>query len=188
MSGAVTVKDVMARDFLGVSEGDLVGETVELLLAEGVECAVVLRGHEPVGLLTERDALATLAGGDPSSAVADAMTDPAVTVPAGERLPAVAGRMAREGVRWVLAVTDDEPVGLVTAHDVVTASTLVPEADRTFDADARFGADEPVGLAGEPAVTGDGYSTQGVCEACGTLARGLADANGRLVCPNCREA
>lgn len=177
MSSAVTVRDVMTRQFVGVSESDGVVETVELLLAEGAECAIVLRGREPVGTLSERDVLSLVTGDtDPASAtVSDVMSDGVIDVSSGESLAAAAGTMGREGVRWLLAIEDEEPVGVVTAHDVVVASTMMPEDD----------AGTPATAATDPAAE---YDTQGICEACGALARELANANGRLVCPNCREA
>ncbi len=177
MSSAVTVRDVMTREFLGVSEGDEVLETIELLLEEGSECAVVLRGRDPVGAVSERDALSVLVREtDPTSAtVSDVMSDGIVRISSGASLPAAAGAMSREGVTWLLAVEDDGPVGVVTAHDIVTASTMVPDSNEAPTA-VSMGANDPEAE----------YDTQGICEACGTLARDLVNENGQLVCPNCR--
>ena len=52
MNENVTVREVMEREFVGVSESDGVLETSELLLREGSDLAVVLRGSEPVGVVT----------------------------------------------------------------------------------------------------------------------------------------
>lgn len=178
MSSAVTVRDVMTREFLGVSEGDPLLETVEMLLEDGTECAVVLRGRDPVGRLSERDALSVLVEGtDPAAAtVADVMSDGVVRISSGASLTAAAGTMAREGVGWLLAI-EDGPVGVVSAHDIVAASTMVPDAEQSPTAVS-------TGVTDHEAE----YDTQGICEACGTLARDLTNANGRLVCPNCRDA
>ncbi|WP_049902935.1 CBS domain-containing protein [Halococcus agarilyticus] len=177
MSSAVTVRDVMTREFVGVSESDGVVETVELLLEEGAECAIVLRGRDALGMLSERDALSLVASDtDPAATtVADVMSDGVVQVSSGESLAAAAGTMEREGVRWLLAIEEEDPVGVVTAHDVVVASTLVPEADTGTG---------PASTATDPEAE---YDTQGICEACGALARDLVSVNGQLVCPNCRE-
>ena len=177
MSSAVTVREVMTREFLGVSESDGVAETVELLLAEGAACAIVLRGRDPVGTLSERDALSLVTSdADPATAtVADVMSDGVVQVPSHDSLTAAAGRMGREGVRWLLAVEDEDPIGVVTAHDIVVASTMVPETDTATG--PRSDTTDPAG----------GYDTQGICEACGVLANDLVNANGQLICGNCRE-
>ena len=176
MSSAVTVRDVMTRQFLGVSEGDPLLETVELLLEDGADCAVVLRGRDPVGTLSERDALSLLVGEtDPDAAtVSEVMNDGVVRISSGASLAAAAGAMAREGVGWLLAV-EDEPAVVVTAHDIFAASTMVPDAEESR---ARS-----TGVTDPEAE----YDTQGICEACGTLARDLVKANGQLVCTNCRE-
>lgn len=177
MSSAVTVHDVMTREFLGVNEADELGETVSLLLETGADRAVVLRGRTPVGAMGERDALSALVRwDDPASAtVADVMDDAIVRVAPDASLTAAARAMSRENVGWLLAM-DGEPVGVVTSHDVVVAHTMAPETDT------------------EPPMTEEGvidpetqYDTQGICEACGTLARDLVEVNGQLICPNCRE-
>lgn len=174
MSSAVTVREVMTREFLGVSEGDDLLETVELLLAEGADCAVVLRGRDPVGALDERDALSALVDDAvlDAATVGDVMSDGVVRVAADASLAAAAGAMAREDTDWLLAVAD-EPVGVVSAYDVVAASTIAPDAE---------------GETG-PTATPDAaaHDTQGICEACGTLAGDLASVNGQLVCANCRD-
>ena len=177
MSSAVTVRDVMTREFVGVSESDGVIQTVELLVAEGAECAIVLRGRDAVGMVSDRDALSVVTSDtDPAAAtVADVMSDGVVRIPSSGSLATAAETMEREGVRRLLAIEEAEPVGVVTAHDVVAASTLVPEPG--------------AGVGPAPATTDPvaEYDTQGICEACGALAHDLVDANGRLVCPNCRE-
>jgi signal-transduction protein with cAMP-binding, CBS, and nucleotidyltransferase domain len=168
----------MTREFVGVSEGDRVVETVELLLEEGAACAIVLRGHDPVGMVSERDALSLLTSDtDPAATtVADVMSDGVIQVPSDESLTAAAETMGRESVRWLLATKDEDPVGVVTAHDIVVASTMVPEADT---------GTEPPSTTSDPAAE---YDTQGICEDCGALASDLVNANGQLVCANCREA
>ena len=138
MSASITVRDVMTREFVGVSEGDEVVSTARLLLEEGAECAVAMRGREPVGLLTERDLLAwfvggerggpasddsarnTNAGSDPDTSddpamVGDAMSTPVRTVPADDTLEEASREMSRRGVRWLVAI-DDEPSGVPIAR------------------------------------------------------------------------
>jgi CBS domain-containing protein len=174
MSTDITVREVMIREFLGVSEGDDLLETVELLLDENADCAVVLRGRDPVGALNERDALSVLVGGtDPDAVtVSDVMSDGVVRVASDASLAAAAGAMVREDINWLLAV-ENEPVGVVSSYDIVAASTIAPDAGEA-----------------SPTATPDAaaYDTQGICETCGTLARDLVNVNGQVVCANCRDA
>ncbi|WP_049913042.1 CBS domain-containing protein [Halococcus thailandensis] len=174
MSSAITVREIMTREFLGVSESDDLLETVELLLDEAADCAVVLRGPDPVGALDERDALSLLVGEtDPAAAtVTDVMDDGVVRVASDASLTAAAEAMAREEADWLLVV-EDEPVGVVSAYDIATASTIAPVV-----------GDGTVSTATEPSPT---YDTQGICEHCGTLTHDLVTVNGQSVCANCRE-
>jgi CBS domain-containing protein len=175
MSSAITVREVMTREFLGVSEGDDLIETVELLLDEDAGCAVVLRGRDPVGALDERDVLSVLVGGtDPDAAtVSDVMSEGVVRVASDASLAAAAGAMAREDADWLLAV-EDEPVGVVSAYDIVAASTIAPDAE------------SETGPTAMPDAAA--HDTQGICETCGALAGDLMSVNGQLVCANCRDS
>ncbi|WP_195155705.1 CBS domain-containing protein, partial [Halorubrum sp. AJ67] len=51
-----TVRDVMHREFLGVSESDSLSDAAALLVEEETNCVVVVRGGDPVGRLESRDA------------------------------------------------------------------------------------------------------------------------------------
>ena len=70
MEPDATVREVMNREYLGVSESDTVGETASMMLDDGAEVVVVVRGSEPVGIMTERDALAAVVEGSQDAAVA----------------------------------------------------------------------------------------------------------------------
>ena len=82
MNVDVTVRDVMSHEFVGVNESDDVRGTVQLMLEEGVDCAVVLRGQEPVGVLTERDVLTLVAedGSPEGTTVGELMGESGPTV------------------------------------------------------------------------------------------------------------
>jgi CBS domain containing-hemolysin-like protein len=187
----------MDRQFVGVSESDDLVETVELLLREGADTAVVLRGRTPVGVLTDRDVLALLVDGpEPEDAtVADAMSPRIPTVDATETLPAAADRMsARDARRLVVTEpTGDEPLGIITEHDLLATST---------HGTAGAGANRAAGVAPGDEIEGgvatalatesetdaaDSFQNQGICERCGTFSRDLVGFNGQLLCSDCRD-
>ena len=60
MDAEMTIRDVMSREFVGVSESDPLDATIDLMLEEKADCVVVLRGDEPVGMMTERNVLASV--------------------------------------------------------------------------------------------------------------------------------
>lgn len=171
MNGELTVRDVLGHEFVGVSESDSVSETASLLLAESVPAAVVLRGDEPVGLLTERDALSALAAGvdAETTAVSDVMYPDVPAVDASNVIESAIERMRAEGVRWLVVETEDGVEGVLTESDLLTAVTLdghreTPSVERS---------PEPH----------DGGS---ICQECGAFTRDLLDREGNLLCPSCR--
>ncbi len=198
MEGTTTVGDVMTREFLGVSEGDPVAGVVSLLVDEGSDCAVVLRGDDAVGLVRDRDVLAAVADdADLAATTADSLAvEPGPTVPAQGALAEAAAAMAAAGRRVLLVTEDGSPAGVVTARDLATAPAALGPATP--------GANDPAGspdpdAAPDPAPTDPAsglaagedpaaYSTQSVCERCGALAGDLRNFNGQLVCADCREA
>ncbi|MEZ3163273.1 CBS domain-containing protein [Halorubrum sp. RMP-47] len=128
-----TVRDVMHREFLGVSESDSLPEAAALLVDEETNCLVVVRGGEPVGRLESRDALDALLDATGVAAASEAETDPAdltvgdamgpplPAVSPDDSLAAVEERLVAEGADRVVAVDDGAAVGIVTDGDALAA-------------------------------------------------------------------
>lgn len=192
MNGDVTVREVMKREFVGVSEPDTLGDVGKLMLEEDVEAVVVLRGSSPEGMVTQQDVLeAAVEGADLDSvAVSDAMDPDPPSVRPAASLAAATDEMSGLPTRHLLVEDNGEVVGLISEYDVVTASSLDPGVD----SDAREADEEPMvteRTAGpgqvEAAATDQGYSNQGICEVCGSLTRDLSSFNGQLVCSDCKD-
>lgn len=206
MEGEVTVRDVMTRDYVGVSESDTVLGAVRLMDEDGVGCVVVLRGSDPVGILTESDVLALVADErDPAEVeVSAAMSEPVVSVDADRELADAASTMSREDIRRLVVNNGDELVGVLSERDVIAASASLSGIPSVRDPGAvgSPGVGEPGDVGGtgvgEPmegeatgAATPDEsdryeYSDRSICEACGTLSRELTNVNGQLICADCR--
>jgi CBS domain-containing protein len=199
----VSVREIMTREFVGVSESDSLAGAVDLLLSEGARTAVVLHGSDPVGLVSTAGALAAYADGGESRPVSDVMATPAPTVPPDASLGAAAREMTNEATDAVLVVGDGGPVGVVSCRDVVSAAAAFSEEPTATD-DLAAGGEPGVGTAGDEQVvgtTGGGteagagemaaeatdYSTQSVCEICGSFSPDLNNFNGQLICADCRE-
>jgi CBS domain-containing protein len=201
-----TVRDVMHREFLGVSESDRLADAASLLVKEGTGSLVVLRGGEPVGRLHCRNALDALlesdgwTPGEDGPTVGSVMSPSLPTVTPEDSLATVEERLVSEGVDSVVVVEAGQAVGVVTAGDALAAG-----APRTGDgardplddeslrgtrrgSEGLVGSDGGVDPASEAATTEtSGSTTQGVCENCGALVPDLVSANGQAVCPECRE-
>ena len=182
----VTVRDIIGREYVGVSESDTVQAAAELMLEEDADTVVVLRGREPVGMLTCRDALSTLlVGGDAAQqSVSTVMSDPAPSVSTLADVDEAADIMFSEPTGQLLVFDNGEFVGLLTEREVM-AATSSRAVDRRFDSDAE-GA-ELVADGSDVEVEAEEFSTQSICEVCGSLVRELSNMNGQLICADCRE-
>ncbi|WP_408959092.1 cyclic nucleotide-binding/CBS domain-containing protein [Natrinema sp. 74] len=200
MESELSVRDVLTNEYVGVSESDSILETVRLMREERTSCALVVRGTDPVGIVTEWDVLGLVADEDDpaGTTVEEAMTAPVIAVGPDRSLTDVATTMARQNIRNVVVEDEDGLVGLVTQRDVIAAAgsfratmTPVRSSEPPLDRDREV-ADATTARATEADDArlvpngGDEYTTQGVCEACGSLADALWDANGQLVCADCR--
>ena len=170
MYEGVTVRDVMSREFVGVSESDSLTETASLLLAEGSSAAVVLRGGSPVGLFTERDALSALANGvtTDSASVSELMHRSVPAVRADSDLGTAVERMRVEDIRWLVVESESGVEGLVTETDLLTAVSLDDHREPAVDSTAKR------------------HEGGSICQGCGTVTRDLLDHDGDLLCPSCR--
>jgi CBS domain-containing protein len=184
MDEPVTVRDVMNRSYVGVSEADSVAGAAELMRDEGVHSAVVLRGSEPVGVLDEDRLIDVVADRrDPAETTAGDVMRPAVAVDADQRLEGAIGAMTTDGLRHLLVEENGEVVASVSEHDIVTAYSVL--GARTEPAEAPMATPTAVGDEAAAELDREVYSTQGVCESCGALTRELSSHNGQLVCADC---
>ncbi|MEF8853208.1 MAG: CBS domain-containing protein [Haloarculaceae archaeon] len=200
MDGDVPVREVMDGEYVGVSESDTVRETAELLLSEGVGSVVVLRGSDPVGLVTRGDALGAFVSDEGGAEVSNVMRSTVPTVSPGTTLGEAADELAAMDTGHLVVTDGSEPVGVLTEHDLVAASPFAPGRDpvepataavgRSDDPDVEYGEEfdedydgqlEGSGAAGRP------FEDQSICEGCGSLARDLSTFNGQLLCADCRD-
>ncbi len=190
MESELSVRDVLTKEYVAASESDTVLGAVELMRTEHVGCVLVLRGSDPVGIMTEWDVLGLVDDErDPAETlVEDVMSTPVVTIDADRSLTDAADTMTRENFRNLVVFDGDDLLGVLTQRDVIAAAgsfqaTTAPSRPQkppighpsSTDTDAEL---RPNG--------GDEYTTQGVCEACGSLAESLWESNGQLVCADCR--
>lgn len=190
MNADVTVREVVDREYIGVSESDSLRDTVELLLDEGVECALVLRGTSPVGMLTDRDILRELVGETDAAeaTAADAMRNSVPTIDADASLPMAIDRVSAESTRHLIVEEGpgEEPLGLLTEHDLLASTRM----DVTGQGDGQPQQPNPnrgVSARADEAAETESFDEQSICESCGALARDLAVFNGQLLCTDCRS-
>jgi CBS domain-containing protein len=184
----VRVQEVMDREYVGVSESDPLVETVELLLREETETAVVQRGSDLVGVLSERDVLAAVVEGPPpdEASVGEVMTESVPSISPDATVEKAVGEMSTRSEGRLVVTSGDEPVGLLSERDLLAARGY-----RTGESAADATRRETVtamerATAGMDAA-GNRFQDQSICEGCGALASDLAGFNGQMLCPECRD-
>lgn len=207
MESELSVTDVLTTDYVGVSESDTVLGAVRLMREERASCVLVVRGAEPVGIMTEWDVLELVADErDPGeTTVGDVMTTPVITLEPDHSLTDAATMMGRQDIRNVVIEDEEDVRGIVTQRDVIAAASSFqsavspmpsnsnPDPNAATMADPDRPVDDRATQSADDAETellpngGDEYTTQGVCEACGSLADSLWESNGQLVCSDCRS-
>ena len=184
----VTVQEVMDREYVGVSESDALVETVELLLREEAEAAVVQRGSVPVGVLTARDVLAAVVEGPPpeDASVGEVMTESVPSVGPNTTVERAVSEMSTRSERRLVVTNGTKPVGVVSERDLLAA-----QAYRTGESAADLTRRETITAMETATADTDGagnrFQDQSICEGCGALASDLAGFNGQLLCPECRD-
>lgn len=184
MESDLAIRDVMAREYVGVSESDSVEGAVQLMRDERVGSVVILRGSDPVGIMTEWDILEMVANGDDPSetTVSEQMSSPVLTMEADRRLSDATETMSRQNIRRMLVTDGGEIVGILSERDVIAASSSLSRMAVRNNAQAVGTAD----TSGEGPTVVE-FGEQSICEGCGSLARNLSNQNGQLLCTNCRE-
>ncbi|MFB6135081.1 MAG: CBS domain-containing protein [Halanaeroarchaeum sp.] len=179
----LTLRDVMTREFVGVSESDAVIGAVRLMREEGVRNAIVLRGQEPVGTIGAGDVLDLLVAGRDVDAtqVRDVMDEDVTTLDPEDPIGDAASALATGDGDQILVGDQQELLGVIRPEDIAQFAW-----DRTET------GEQAVGVGGETQTRSteqpsEGYSNQSICEACGTLSRDLVNVNGQLLCPDCRS-
>lgn len=176
-----TVREAMTTAYVGVSESDRIGNVVDVMMEDGVAGAVVLRGANPVGTVTERDLLYAAATDSlpVDAGIASVMSEPEPRIDAETPLAEAASTLSTENERQLLVMDGDELAGVLTAQDVIAAAASL------------FSAPEPepemTPIAGTEASETAEYTTQSVCEVCGSFVSGLEAVDGQVICGDCRS-
>ncbi|MFP8888399.1 cyclic nucleotide-binding/CBS domain-containing protein [Natrialbaceae archaeon A-CW2] len=194
MESNLSVRETLTTEYVGVSESDSVLGAVRLMRHERAGCVLVVRGSEAVGIMTEWDVLGLVEEeADPATTtVGDVMSSPVLSIEADRSVTDAADMMARENIRNLVVEDEDDVLGVLTQRDVIAVTgSFQGAANATGEPVSSGPAAEPEGEVGQTLLTNgngnDEFSTQGVCEACGSLTDSLQDANGQLVCPDCRR-
>lgn len=167
-----TVQDVLVPEFIGASESDPVPASARLLLEEHTDHLVVLRGTDPVGVVSIHDLLRQFLTDDAAeTTLGDIMTTEYETISPDVSVDAAADRFVGSS-QPLLVVDNSEPIGLVTEQDLLTA----PHSDPYEET-----------LPVDESTDNTDAASQGICEGCGAFTRSLAVTDGRSLCADCLD-
>jgi Zn-dependent protease/CBS domain-containing protein len=114
----LTVRDGMITDFKTIDSADTLGKAVALTLAGFQQDFPVMEDDELVGVLTHADVLRGLAEGGADMPVRTAVRPGLDTTDPRESLAGALGRIRSGECRVLMAMENDELVGLLTAANV----------------------------------------------------------------------
>ncbi len=190
MESELSVRDVLTKSYVGVSESDSVLGAVELMREELAGSVLVVRGQETVGIMTEWDVLGVVASRDDPATVeiGEVMSSPVISIRPDRSLTDAADIMARDNIRNLVVEDEDGTVGILTQRDVIAAAGSFPGTTTTTDREGlSVAAAESMESEQHRSNGGSEYSSQSICEACGSLADSLFESNGQLLCADCRS-
>lgn len=120
---ALTVGEVMNREIFSLRPSESVADALGYLNVLGISGAPVVEGGKPIGVVSLRD----LVGDRPGDTVRDRMTQPPITVTAGESLEAAARLLAERGFHRVVVVDEHgRAIGVASSLDLLRGMTGVP--------------------------------------------------------------
>ena len=102
-----------------VAPTDTVGQVAERLHSKRIGALVVTEGDRVVGIVSERDIVRAVAGGDvkvTSRPVSSYMTADVVFAEPGETLDSLLSRMTDQRIRHLPVVQDGKPIGMVSSR------------------------------------------------------------------------
>jgi CBS domain-containing protein len=128
----------MSRDLLTVAPEDTLGEAAEKMTGRRVGAALVMDFGRLLGILTERDLLAAVAGRVQTgkARVREWMTEDPVTVPEATPIGRAASIMVTHGFRHLPIVDGERTIGIVSLRDVVRSVVRAyPEYENDAEGD-----------------------------------------------------
>lgn len=177
MSREVEIKEVMTDGVIAIEKDKTVVEASKLLREEGIRGLVVVDNGEAVGVVVCRDIAYDVVARsrDPNGTlVEDVMSTDLIVAEENEVLDEVAMAMVRNNVSRIPVVREDMLVGILTQSDIVRAWPGFAEI---------IGEEEEMDAEASPRRT----DTDGMCESCENYSEDLREANGMLMCAECRE-
>ncbi len=126
LSTTVRVKAVMTKDMISIEKGLSIRSAIKTMVHRDVGSVVITAHGKPIGIVTERDILRTLAYRKairPDTPVEVIMSKPLITVNSITTIGDAAEMMVKNKIRRLLVKENGRYVGIVTQRDLQRAMT-----------------------------------------------------------------
>jgi len=176
MEGQVELNEVMTEGVIAIEKDENIVKASKLLQDEEIRGLVVIDNEDAVGVIVCRDIVYQVVseGEDPTeTTVADVMSTDLIVAEEDEYLDDVAMAMSQNDVSRVPVVRGDMLVGIVTQSDILRAWPGMAEI-----------MSEDIEMEAE--ATPRQRSQSGVCDECDNYSENIVEAEGRLLCEECR--
>ncbi len=175
MDTEASIKEIMNREAITVEKSDPISKVSELMSENKIGGVVVVsEDGYPEGIVTERDVLDNVItkGQDPEKVKAeDIMSSNIVSLESDRTIAEGAQLMIDNGMRRLLIIEDEKPVGFINLSNILDANSDLVEEDNSKQHVSRQAQGEMLGF----------------CESCGEY-KPLVENDGRWVCDECRGA
>jgi CBS domain-containing protein len=125
---ATRLADLVKRDAVRVESGTLIREAARVMSRENVSSLLVIRDGRLAGIVTDRDMTKRVlaAGLDPGEAIDQVMTADPESLPVDAEVDSALLVMMRRNCRHLPVTDNDQPVGLLTAGDILRTQSEHP--------------------------------------------------------------
>lgn len=115
------ISAIMTTDLATVGPEYNVADVASVMDARGIGSVIVLEDDRVLGILTERDILKVVGGGeDPKNVAAhEALTDDLITIRPDATVEEAAREMVNAKVRHLPVISDEGLIGMVSMRDLV---------------------------------------------------------------------
>ncbi len=178
MSGEIKVKDAMIRKVMTISESANAQAAARSMAENRVGSLVVVRGKNPVGMVTESDIIKKVVSKDRSAgnvSVREIMAKPVKYVSPDDDLESAIKKMIANKIRRIVVMKRGELLGILTHTDIVRAS---PGFVDVINERLRMRVGD------RPVLQED---NTGTCESCGNISFDLQLVDDDWLCDECRE-
>jgi len=143
MPKSLKLKDVMTKNVITVGERAAVKTVVELMSKNDIGCVVVMKGKEPVGIVTERDLLKRVLLSSKNTGktkvddmlmrkVSEIMSKPIIVGKPQTELRDGVRLMAERKIKKLPIVENGQLVGLVTYTNIIRSTRYLEEIISSF--------------------------------------------------------